>query len=215
MMDVGQPWYNKSIISDVWFTLILLHLLLDPGTGISHNSFKQPTYLPSLFSFIHTCGVCLTSKQSPQHFMQQRVPTPLWGAHLQLMALTDSRSARSTTLPLPPDLAPGDDGGERRTFKSNNGPDKSAHIQRGFDEQNTKTTHTMKPTQNKYNIVWKYFSQTVRFNLAPKEPNIFLEYFFLCSQLIVWFSAMQEQKEQQHIRLEKCTFIQKYDFIHL
>ncbi len=98
MMDVGQPWYNKSIISDVWFTLILLHLLLGPGTGISHNSFKQPTYLPSLFSFIHTCGVCLTSKQSPQHFMQQRVPTPLWGAHLQLMALTDSRSARSTTL---------------------------------------------------------------------------------------------------------------------
>jgi len=69
------------------------------------------------------------------------------------MALTDSRSARSTTLPLPPDLAPGDDGGERRTFKTNNGPDKSAHIQRGFNEQNTKTTHTMKPTQNKYNIV--------------------------------------------------------------
>jgi len=111
----------------------------------------------SVFSLIHTCWVCLKCKQSPQRFTQQCVPTLLRGAHLQLMAWTDPRSVHSITLPLPPDLTPGDDGSERRTFKTNSGPDNSTPVQWGLVN---KSTRTMKPTQNKYNIAWEGFSQT-------------------------------------------------------
>lgn len=122
-----NPDIEKQITS-VWSTMIFIQLLLDSGTGSCLHCFhlihlNNPLiFLLSVFYLIHTCGECLTSKQSPQRFTQQRVPTPLWGAHLQLMAWTDPRSVHNITLPLPPDLAPGDDGSERRTFKTTTQP---------------------------------------------------------------------------------------------
>lgn len=155
----------------------------------------------SVFSLIHTCGVCLKCKQSPQRFTQQHVPTPLWGAHLQLMAWTDPGSVHSITLPLPPYLTPGDDGSERRTFKTNSSPDNSTPVQWGLGEQKHKdTTHNETHTKQVQYCMEGLQPNRVRFSLAPKKAKeTKTGMFSLFSQLLVWFSAKLEHEKSNSI----------------
>lgn len=172
--------------------MIFLQLLLGSKTGsclqcVHLIHLNNPLiFLLSVFYLIHTCGECLTSKQSPQRFTQQRVPTPLWGAHLQLMAWTDPRSIHNITLPLPPDLAPGDDGSERRMFKTNSGPDNSTPVQRGLGEQKHKdSTHNETHTKLVQYCMEGLQPNRVGFSLTPKEPTrLKLEYFFCFHSLL-------------------------------
>lgn len=212
-MNVAQPWEKQ--ITSVWFTMIFLQLLLDSGSCLHCFHLihlNNPLiFLLSVFYLIHTCRECLTSKQSPQRFTQQRVPTPLWGAHLQLMAWTDPRSVHNITLPLPPDLAPGDDRSERRTFKTNSGPDNSTPVQRGLGEQKHKdSTHNETHTKLVQYCMEGLQPNGVGFSLTPKEPTrLKLEKLFLFSQLIVWFSAKQKHEKSNNIsKKEKYTFIE-------
>lgn len=203
-----NPDIEKQITS-VWFTMIFLQLLLDSGSCLHCFHLihlNNPLiFLLSVFYLIHTCGECLTSKQSPQHFTQQRVPTPLWGAHLQLMAWTDPRSVHNITLPLPPDLAPGDDGSERRTFKTNSGPDNSTPVQRGLGEQKHKdSTHNETHTKLVQYCMEGLQPNGVGFSLTPKEPTrLKLNFFSVFTAYCLIQCKAEAWKEQQHIKKGK------------
>lgn len=106
-------------------SLILLQFLLKPGTGSSRNSFKT-THSPPfcVFFYTHLWGV----------FNKQAESTAFYATACSYATMRSTPTANGTTLPLPPDLTPGDDGSERRTFKTNSDPDKSTPVQQGLDE---------------------------------------------------------------------------------